>query len=237
MKALIVDDERLARKVLRTLIEETSKFDEIQEADSVESALEIILQYKPDVVFLDIQLSCQDGFSLLEQVDDDFSTIFVTAYDKYAVKAFNVDAVDYLLKPVDMERLKKSIEKVELIHEVKNIKSDNDLTSRILLNVNGTVKYLKFSDIRKIYASGDYSIATTTNGNQLKVLKTLKEWEEKLPSRYFVRIHRSTIINSEEIENIAKDQKFRTNIFMRGEDTPLIISRHYMPRFRQSIKS
>src|SRR4028118_1213491 len=113
LKALIVDDERLARKELRSLLADFSEVEIIGEADSVSQALDLIENKQPTIVFLDIQLTNETGFDLLEQVESaEFKTVFVTAFDAYAIRAFEVNALDYLLKPVNPERLKKAIEKI-----------------------------------------------------------------------------------------------------------------------------
>jgi len=112
LKAIIVDDERLARLNLKKLLEPYSEIEIVGAAGSCESALELINLHNPQLIFLDIQLSGETGFDLLEMVESPIDTIFVTAYDEYAIRAFEVNAIDYLLKPVNPERLKVAIERV-----------------------------------------------------------------------------------------------------------------------------
>src|SRR5512137_2632898 len=113
LRVLLIDDERLARNDLRSLLSEYDNIEVIGEADSVQKAIELITAENPDIIFLDIQMPGESGFDLLDKIDISARIIFVTAFDEYAIRAFEVDAVDYLLKPVNPERLKVAIERVE----------------------------------------------------------------------------------------------------------------------------
>src|SRR5215203_1553764 len=163
-KTIIVDDERLARREMRRLLAE---FDEIAvagEAENLSEAAELIEREKPHIVFLDIQLSGENGFDLLARTAHDFKLIFVTAFDAYAIRAFEVNALDYLLKPVNPERLAKAIERLD---EESNKKCEHrpfEFDDRIFLELGNRSVFLKVCEISHINSSGDYSEVFTAQG-------------------------------------------------------------------------
>ncbi len=205
----------------------------IGEADSVRRAAELIRDSKPDVVFLDIQMPGESGFDLLDRVEAAFKVIFVTAYDAYAIRAFEVNALDYLLKPINPARLARAIERLS--------SSDNasregvrklEYEDRLFLTMDERSRFLKISSIEVICGAGDYSEIITVDGQKSLVLKSLREWEERLPERYFSRIHRSTIVNLEYIERIEKwfNQSYR--IYLRKIEEPFVMSRRYSAKLK-----
>ncbi|MCP4354866.1 MAG: response regulator, partial [Proteobacteria bacterium] len=199
-KALVVDDERLARKDLTNMLTELEQVDVIGEAQDVPSALKAIEELKPDIVFLDIQMPGQSGFDLVEQVDFPGKVIFVTAYDEFALRAFEINALDYLMKPVNKDRLKKSIERIE-INEPTSTKVHPKLeyNDRLFTTLGNKVQFLKVNTIVHIQAEGDYTMVITSEGTKGLITKTMKEWEERLPDNFFCRVHRNSIINTEYI--------------------------------------
>jgi two-component system, LytTR family, response regulator len=226
-KALIIDDERLARRELRTLLAEHTEIEIIGEAESIKDALSKINLNKPDVIFLDVQMRGETGFDLLEQLDFSGKIIFVTAFDEFAVRAFEVNALDYLLKPINPNRLSQALERLQ---------NDSDLSpqtlrkleydDRLFLEVNDRSVFLVVSSIICISASGDYSEIFTFAGKKLLTAKPLREWEERLPKK-FVRIHRSTIINFEYVERVESRFNRSYQVFLKGIKEPLTISRRY----------
>jgi two-component system, LytTR family, response regulator len=234
LKAIIVDDERLARVNLRKLLEPHPEIEIAGEAGSCQSAIDLINMYNPQLIFLDIQLSGETGFHLLEMIDSSIKIIFVTAYDEYAMRAFEVNAIDYLLKPVNPERLKRSIERV--INKEKTQKSEAknyEYSDSIYVRLNNYAsRFIKISSITFIEPIGNYSKIVTVEGKHCLVLKTLKQWQEELPDTNFVRIHRSSIVNIEHVDHIEKKSKTRHIAFLKNISEPLEVSRRYAKKLK-----
>jgi two-component system LytT family response regulator len=237
MKAIIVDDERLARVNLKKLLEPHPQIEILGEASSCQGAVDMINMFNPQLIFLDIQLSGETGFDLLEIIDNSIKIIFVTAYDEYAIRAFEVNAVDYLLKPVNPERLKASIERIinrekAQISEGKNYEYSDSIYVR--LN-NYSSRFIKISSITFIEPVGNYSKIVTIEGKHCLVLKTLKQWQEELPDNNFVRIHRSSIVNIEHVDHIEKKSNTQHMAFLKNKVEPLEVSRRYAKKLKALI--
>jgi len=234
LKAIIVDDERLARLNLRKLLASHPGIKVVGEAGSCASAVELVNMYYPQLIFLDIQLSGETGFDLCEVLNNSIKVIFVTAYDEYAIRAFEVNAIDYLLKPVNPDRLNKAIEKV--IKKEKTQESETksyEYSDSIYVRLNNyTSKFIKVSSISFIEPVGNYSKIVTIEGKHCLVLKTLKQWQEELPDNNFVRIHRSSIINMEHVDRIEKKSNTQHRAYLKNISEPLEVSRRYAQKLK-----
>jgi two-component system LytT family response regulator len=235
-RAIIVDDERLARKDMNSLLAEFKNIEVVGEADSVATAAKLIKEKEPDIVFLDIQMPGESGFDLLEKTDVQAKVIFVTAFDEHAIRAFEVDAVDYLMKPVSPERLRKAIEKVEK-EDVQRVGSKRSLgfDETMFLTINTSLKFIKVSSILCVEAAGDYSQIITSDGKKGIVQKSMTEWEERLPENHFCRIHRSTIINLEYVSRAEEWFNSAYHVYLKGLETPLVMSRRYAARLKEKM--
>jgi two-component system LytT family response regulator len=234
--AILVDDERLARKELRSMLAEHEIIEVIGEAETVAQAAELVHAKKPDVLFLDIQLPGETGFDLLEQIASACKIIFVTAFDAYAIRAFEVNALDYLLKPINPARLTQAIERLTSQTAAPASPARAlEYEDRLFIEVEERSRFLKVSDIVVISAMGDYSQIYSSDGQKALVLKPLKDWEERLPARHFTRIHRSTIINVEYVERLESwfNRSYRIHIRQLAE--PLVMSRRYAARFKTNF--
>jgi two-component system LytT family response regulator len=213
VRTIIIDDERLARNELKKLLQEFSEIEVIDEAANVNEGLEKIEQHNPDLIFLDIQMPGKTGFDLLEELDRSPKVIFTTAYDEYALKAFEVNALDYLLKPVEPKRLSDAIQKIHL-EETKDVSPFNGngatFTSRnTLLGENDQVFvkdgercwFVKLNEIRLFESVGNYAKVFFA-GNKPLILKSLNALEERLDDKVFFRANRKHIINMRWIEKI-----------------------------------
>ncbi len=233
IRVIVVDDERLARNDLKNMLNDLSNIDIVGEAEDVPSALNAINELKPDIVFLDIQMPGQSGFDLVEQVDFDGKIIFVTAFDEYALRAFEINALDYLMKPVAPERLKKSITRIHNESPAKP-KGFNLLkySDRLFTTVGSKMQFLKIEDIVLIASYGDYTHVTTIGNKTGLITKTMKEWEERLPNKYFIRVHRNSIINTEYIEDVEKWFNYSYRLKLKGITEPVVISRRYAKKLK-----
>jgi len=205
MKALIIDDERLARKELLSLLEDYKQIEVVGEAANADEAFEIINKLNPDLLFLDIQMPGKTGFQLLEMLDSVPSVIFVTAYDEDALKAFEVSAIDYLLKPIQSERLSEAIRKVSKFTQDKDDSGRNTqklkLTDRVFVKDGDRCWFVSLSDIRLFESDGNYIKVYFDNFKPM-IHKSLNALDDKLDQKSFFRASRKHIINLSWLDSI-----------------------------------
>jgi two-component system LytT family response regulator len=236
IKVLIVDDEPLARKDLISILSEFNQIQIIGEADSIDTAKEQIFNLTPDLIFLDIQMPGESGFDLLEFITPKTEIIFVTAYDEYAFRAFEVNALDYLLKPVDGERIKQAIDRIYKSSQDRQESNEKlDYDDCLFLKLNNSYDFLRINTILTISAADDYSEIYTNDGNKKLVFKKMEEWENRLPEHHFCRIHRSTIINISEIKKIEPWYNQSYHVHINGIDEPLTMSRRYFKKIKKIL--
>lgn len=220
INCILIDDEKSGRIVLRNLLEiYFTDINIVGEAGNIDDAFKLINQLNPDLIFLDIQMPGGDGFELLKKFETiSFETIFVTSYDKYAMNAIKFSALDYLLKPVDVEELKISISKIR--EKRKNIEETGDLIKNLLQNINANsktkklaihvhdqVKFIDIDAIVSIEANGSYVDVYTKDQQKHLCAKTLKELENYLEiEEYFIRINKSIIINAKLLLSYSKGE-------------------------------
>lgn len=234
LQALIVDDERLARVRLRALLAAHPNLEIAGEADSVSAALRAIAATAPDVIFLDIQMPGATGFDLVNQLTQPVSIIFVTAYDEHAIRAFEVNALDYLLKPVSPERLALSLARLKT-EPAETAARSLDYDDSLFISVGETARFLRVNTIKCINSADAYSEITTTENQKLLVHKPLNEWEARLPAKHFVRIHRATIINLAFVERLEPWFNAAWRLHLRGLPEPLTMSRRYAARLKERM--
>lgn len=236
--ALIVDDERLARRELRSLLAAHPEVEVVGEADSVAAALAVMEGERPDLVFLDIQLAGETGFDLLERAGAaGFRTVFVTAFDAYALRAFEVNALDYLLKPVNPARLKRAVDRLLSGEPSPAAAARRPLAidDRVYLELGGRSVFLKIDRVTHIFAAGDYSEVFTSDGQKHLAEKPLREWEARLPEKFFARVHRNCIVNLEYVERVESWFNRSQQLFLRGRAEPLAVSRRHAARLREKF--
>jgi two-component system LytT family response regulator len=239
LTSIIVDDSRLVREELKMLLEQHPEIAVVGEAATVEIAKRVIESIKPKVVFLDIQLENETGFDLLEKTKVNFQTIFITAHDEYAIRAFEVNALDYLLKPISPERLAQAITRLLPEREIQAGPSEKVTYDDVLyLMINGSFMFVKVKLIKCIIAAGKYSYIYYGNRKHKELVsKTLREWEDILPEKYLLRIHRSTIVNFEFVEKVKKQPNNTHEVYVAGIDEPFIISRRYASKLKKMLKT
>lgn len=207
IKAIIIDDERLARNELKKLLSEHPDVQIIDEASNAEEGVEKIEQHKPDLIFLDIQMPGKSGFEMLEQLERAPHVIFTTAYDEFALKAFEVNALDYVLKPIEPKRLADAIHKFH--DEVEKTTGSSAASQRGTLTESDQVFvkdgercwFVKLNEIRLFESVGNYAKVFFGNNKPL-ILKSLNALEERLDEKVFFRANRKHIINLRWIEKV-----------------------------------
>ena len=237
LTAIVVDDERLARRDLIKMLEEHDGIVVAGQAADARAAGDLIARLNPDVVFLDIQMPGESGLELLDRADIKSSIIFVTAYDEYAIRAFEVNALDYLLKPVSKERLARSIERLlDSGRGETGGKEKLRYDDSLFLRIDDGMKFLKVSTILAVRAAGDYTEVLTSGRVGGLTSKSMKEWEARLPADRFCRIHRSTIVNLEFVERVEDRGNYTFDVFLRGMKEPLAMSRRYSAGLKRRLK-
>ena len=236
--AIIVDDERLARRELRAMLEEAhaSTVRVVAEAGSVRAAAELVRTCDADVVFLDVQLAGESGLELLTQIDPSVAVVFVTAFDQYAVRAFEVNALDYLLKPVAPARLARAIERLSAPNDDPVTISPPgrlDYHDRLFLRLDDRMGFVKVAEIVSITSDGDYSVVRLAAGRTHRARKALREWLARLPENAFARVHRSTIVNLEYVDRVEEWSHFSYRLYLRGSSEPVAMSRRYAGQLKR----
>ncbi|MDZ4716477.1 MAG: LytTR family transcriptional regulator DNA-binding domain-containing protein [Cytophagales bacterium] len=240
---LIVDDEKLARELLREYLEDFAQISILGECEKGNEAVEKINKLKPDILFLDVQMPGMNGFDVLEEVDHEPYVIFTTAYDQYAIKAFEKNAVDYLLKPLDPERFRsavnralkrKTVEKGTMEELLQTIRSDNrSFESHIFVQKSEKLFNLPVEEIVYLEASGDYTVITTKS-DQFVSSSGIGKLEEIMDPDVFIRVHRSTIINLNYLKEIERHFNGGMVVKMQsGKSFP--VSRTYAKLIRKKV--
>ena len=242
MRVITVDDEEPARLALRHALQEIEDVEIVAECANGFEAVRAVTDLKPDLVFLDVQMPKLDGFEVLELLADDLPIVFVTAYDSFALKAFEVHAVDYLLKPFTSERLREAIERAharrgEVRPKAAAVRAaarpaDAPL-ERVVIRDGTQVHVVPVDRIDYVEAQDDY-VAFRTGGRTLLKEQTLSDLETQLDPRRFVRIHRSYLLNIERLTRVelyAKDSR----IAILGDGTKLPVSRTGYQRLQELL--
>lgn len=219
MKGIIVDDEAKSRSMLKTLCEEYCEGLEIVGlAASVDEGLDLIQSSSPQIVFLDIHMPIKNGFQLLEAFNGrpPFSVIFTTAYDQYALKAFKLSAVDYLLKPIDIDALMRAVKKAAKYHQTNDstrrlelLKEalEKDPIQKIALTTLDGFTFVDYDEIVRCEAQGNYTDVRLVDGSSLLITKTLKHYEDILIDKDFFRVHKSHLVNLNFIRRFVKGRQ------------------------------
>lgn len=246
LKAVIVEDSRLARNELKELIKAHQEIELLGEAKNVDEAYKLINETKPDLLFLDINMPEKDGFELLEMLDEVPITVFTTAFDEYAIKSFEYNAFDYLLKPINQKRFSSSIDKLienaqkesqkllseETVNEVLKEETLN-LEKQIFIKDGEKCWLVKIKDITLFEIVGNYT-RVFFDGNKPLIYKSLAQIEEKLPSHVFFRANRQQIINIHHVKKVISWFNGKLKIEMQsGEE--IEISRRQSYLFKEQL--
>jgi two-component system LytT family response regulator len=228
-KVILIDDEPLSREIVKAYLKEYPQIEIVQECNDGFDGLKAIQQHKPDLIFLDIQMPKISGFEMLELLEKPVPVIFITAFDEFAIKAFEANAVDYLLKPFSDERFKKAVDKfLEKQHSpvatqkvVEAMATTPQQQNRVVVKTGAKVKIIPVQEIHYLEADDDYVRIVTDEGPFLKN-KTMGFYEQTLDASQFVRVHRSYIIQIKHITRIEPYQKeTHLAILKSGQQIPV----------------
>ncbi len=244
MKAIIVDDERLARKELRSLLEKIDDLEIINEASNADEAFEQIQEEEPDVVFLDIQMPEKTGFDLLEMLPSVPRVVFTTAYDEYALQAFEINALDYLLKPIDPNRLTEAVDKIRQLVAAEDSVEDAesrkgkanqklDAGDQVFVKDGEKCWFVKLEDIRLFESDGNYVKVFFDTFRPL-IHRSLNALDERLDEKMFFRASRKYIINLKWIEKIEPWFNGGLMVSLRGGQK-VEISRRQAAKFKEKL--
>ena len=234
IRALVVDDEAPARRELRRLLAAHDEVEVVAEAADVDAAANAARTALVDVVFLDIRLGRQSAFELLPMIAPGTAVVFVTAYDDYARDAFDAQALDYLLKPVDPARLASTIARLRS-------RSQSGESARfasrawLFLDDRERPELIRVDAVSHLIADGDRSLLHTTDGRRRSTARSLAQWESRLPAEDFVRTHRSAIVNLHHIDRIEPWFHYSFRIHLRGATDPVPLSRRRASLLRQLL--
>ncbi|MFZ5516602.1 MAG: LytR/AlgR family response regulator transcription factor [Candidatus Zhuqueibacterota bacterium] len=227
ISAIIVDDEELGRSIIREFLMQHPNIEIIAECRDAHEALRAFEKWQPQLLFLDIQMPEINGFELLEMLPEKPRVIFSTAYDQYAIKAFDINAIDYLLKPYDNERFNLAVERAlnNLLSEKKSddaierllqsIQSGQRYLERLLIKQSGRILILSVHEINLIQALDDYAEINTRNDSYL-IQHSLNHLEKRLDPDHFIRVHRSYIVNIDAIRDIVAWSNGRFKLFLKN---------------------
>lgn len=245
IRSVVVDDVEMIRVTMRKVLDGFPNIEIVGEADDYESARSVINETKPDLVFLDIDLNGLTSIDLLNEITCNPKIIFITSHPDFAIKAFELNAVDYILKPISADRIKKAIDRViaaaEEAEEVHD-SLDDDGEERfkpdqiILLNFDSKLTFIKIKDINYIEAFGNYTKIHMNDGKLSITYNSIKNWDNRLPEDVFIQIHRSTIVNLLNVTKIEKWTNDTGRLFLKGIEKPFEISRSYFFQIKKKYK-
>jgi two-component system, LytTR family, response regulator len=235
-RAVVVDDERLSRVALRALLEQRADVEVVGEADCVDAAARLVSELQPDVVFLDVQMPGASGFELFDRVDVTGRVVFVTAYDEYAVRAFEVNALDYLVKPVTHAALERSLGRLVSPEEPEPAPEPPprrlSLDDVVCLHEGQSIKFVCVRGIVYLAAADDYTEVHLEDGKVALVATSLRQWAQQLPPDRFARTHRVNLVNLAFVDEVVQESGAWT-VRLRNLDVSLPMSR----RFAQGLKT
>jgi len=252
LRAILVDDESLLRQHLRERLERHPEIVVVGEAHNVQSAAELVAATRPEIIFLDVQMPPDDGFDLLpllEHLVPRPAVVFVTAFDRYAVKAFDVHALDYLTKPVHPDRLAQTVARLKQVlsqpgaglaanpARVPPPAPDTPLEPADLvpLQDGGYLRFVIAGRIAAAQSQGDYTRILAAGGKPVMIKSTLSHWEARLPTGIFCRISRSLLVNYQQIQHLSRLDRENTQVFFNDIAEPLTLSRIEFRRLRNFV--
>jgi two-component system LytT family response regulator len=249
IRVLIVDDEQLARKRIADLLQQDSDVQIVGQVGNGTEALQLVQQGMPDLIFLDVQMPESDGFELLEAIGSEAmpAVILVTAYDKYALRAFDIQAVDYLLKPFSETRFRQALERAkeqisntrQSVHPESRVPQNGSTngkkySSRLVIKSGGKVLFIRTGEIDYVEAAGNYLSIVVGKESHL-IRDTMQNFETRLDPEHFIRIHRSTFVNIDRVRELQPLFGGEYAVMLR-DGRQLTLSRTYRTRLQQLLE-
>jgi two-component system LytT family response regulator len=236
LRVMIVDDEPLARRGLRDLLAARRDVQVVGEADCVEAARAMIEPLQPDAIFLDVRMPEADGFELITKLRDCPPVVFVTAYSEYAVLAFEVQAVDYLLKPVRPARLGQAVRRLQAVLGTSDSgQNPYGMSDRICLRTPEKTLVAPLGDIVTLQADKDFTRVSVADTPPLMICQSLGVYERNLPNPPFLRVDRSTILNLTRVHSVEVSPSRGASVLLNGSASPIPLGRAALRRLRLAI--
>ena len=252
IRAILVDDESLLRQHLRERLERHPEIVIVGEADNVQSAADLVAATRPEVIFLDVQLAPDNGFDLLPRIMSTVplpAVVFVTAFDRYALRAFEVHALDFLTKPVHPERLAQTVGRLKWALSMPNPglapppatvphpvpATPLEAADLVPLQDDACMRFVKAGSIAAAQSQGDYTRIIAADGKPALIKSTLSHWEARLPAGLFCRISRSLLVNCGQIQQVSRIDREKTKVFFHDIKEPLTLSRLEFRRLRRFL--
>lgn len=248
IKTIIVEDDPASVKLLKEFLKSFDFVEVVGEATTYQDAEKLIKSSgKIDLIFMDIDLNGASGLDLIAFVNPQTKILFITGYADFAVKAFEFNTIDYIVKPISFERLKKALGRVNIVEKEKDAVSEKEephhpahqrftIDNMILMNIDNELKFIKIKDINYIEAKGNYTTVFLVDNSSFTTYGLIKVWEDKLPNDDFFRIHRSTIVNLHNVIKIEKGTYDTGILYLKGITKPFEVSRNYFSIIKNTFK-
>ncbi|MCF8428856.1 MAG: LytTR family DNA-binding domain-containing protein [Bacteroidia bacterium] len=241
IRTVLVDDVEVMRITLKKVLAQFPHIEIVGEASTFDEARDVINNLQPDLVLLDIDLNGLTSIDIIGELNCTPKIIFITSHENFAVKAFELNAVDYIIKPISAKRISAAIEKIAKPPEaIQEGSIDNDETFQsdqiILLNFDNKMNFIKIKDINFIEAYGNYTKVNMDDGKLSITYNSIKNWDSKLPEDIFIQIHRSTIVNLLNVQKIEKWTNDTGRLYLKDIEKPFEISRSYFFQIKKKYK-
>lgn len=248
IQALIIEDDQTSVILLKEFLKDFHFLHIAGEANTYKDAEELLkANSKVDLLFLDIDLKGVNSLDLIKHVSAKTKILFITAFPDFAVKAFEYNTIDYIVKPISFDRLKKALSRLDVFVEEQEVEHDNNdhilksnhrfgIDNMVLMNIENEMKFIKIKDINYIEAKGNYTHVALNDGTSFTTYGLIKLWEDKLPMDDFFRVHRSTIVNLHNVIKIERGTYDTGILYLKGVNNPFEVSRNYFSIIKNKFK-
>lgn len=244
LNTLIIEDDAASVSLLKEFLKDFNFITVLGEANNLKEAETLIKTHNGvELIFMDIDLHGANSLDLIKFVNPKTKILFITAFPDFAVKAFEFNTIDYIVKPISFDRLQKALDRLNIVEKDKDAEEkpsyNNNrfsIDNMVLMNIDNEMKFIKIKDINYIEAKGNYTHVTLNNNMSFTTYGLIKVWEDKLPMEDFFRIHRSTIVNLHNVVKIEKGTYDTGILYLKGIDKPFEVSRNYFSIIKNKFK-